>query len=84
MIAQLAQQLSEGTITATELAELCLSVIDERDDHLRCFLEVDRVAVLAQGGDSDRRRERGERLGPLDGVPQEAPAEVRAPPWRQA
>ena len=69
MIAQLTRQLSEGTITATELAELCLSVIDERDEHLRCFLEVDRAAVLAQGGDADRRRESGESLGPLDGVP---------------
>ena len=69
MISQHALGLQSGDFTAADLVEASLAVIDERDDQLRCFLEVDRAAALAQARASDRRRSKGEALGPLDGIP---------------
>ena len=69
MITRQVRRLDGGEITATEIVESCLSEIEDRDAHLRCFLEVDRAGALAQARDSDRRRRSGQPLGPLDGIP---------------
>ena len=69
MIAGHALGLKKREFTASDLVEACLSVIDDRDGHLRCFLEVDRTGALAQARESDRRRSKGQAIGRLDGIP---------------
>ena len=69
MIACQALGLQRGEVTASDLVEACLSAVDEHDGHLRCFLEVDRAGARAQAAESDRRRSKGNALGPLDGIP---------------
>jgi len=66
---QLLESLATGSITATALAEECISQIDTRDGEIQAFLGVDKDAALAQAAEVDRKREAGETLGPLAGIP---------------
>lgn len=49
--------------------ERSLAVIDALDGRVGAFLEVDRAGALQRAEELDRRRARGEPLGPLAGVP---------------
>ena len=65
----LAKRVSSGEITAVAVAEATLARIDARDAELNAFLTVAREEVLEQARAIDAKRQRGETLGPLAGVP---------------
>ena len=67
--AEMAQALSDGSVTSVELTQLHLDRIDAVDGAVHAFLHVDREGALAQAAASDARRAAGETLSPLDGVP---------------
>jgi aspartyl-tRNA(Asn)/glutamyl-tRNA(Gln) amidotransferase subunit A len=61
-------QLNAGAVSSEELVQACLERA-ERLKRLNAFVHLDPESVLAQARASDARRARGERLGPLAGVP---------------
>lgn len=65
----LAQTLREGTLSVQEVVLARLNRIHQSDPELGAFLELEQDAALARATDMDRRRERGDRLGALFGVP---------------
>jgi len=66
---ELLGELKAGNVSAAELAEAYLERIEQTNDKIGAFLRIDRRAVLEQAEQIDRRRRRGERLGPLAGLP---------------
>lgn len=66
---ELARLIAAGEVSATELATFFLDRIDRLNPALNAFTTVLREQALAQAADLDARRARGERLGPLHGVP---------------
>ncbi len=66
---ELLDQLQSGEVTSTDLVTTCLDRIAKVDDHIGAFLNVDRDAALQQAVNIDERRQAGETLGPLAGVP---------------
>jgi aspartyl-tRNA(Asn)/glutamyl-tRNA(Gln) amidotransferase subunit A len=69
MTSDLISQLASGALKSVALTERCLSAIDNRDGSIGAFLHVDREDALKQAAAIDTRRGRGEKLGPLAGVP---------------
>ena len=69
MITPVERQLAGGKPSAVALVEGCLREIDARDSQIRAFLEVDGPSALQQARASDRRKDKGQALGPLDGLP---------------
>ncbi|MCC5035690.1 Asp-tRNA(Asn)/Glu-tRNA(Gln) amidotransferase subunit GatA [Streptomyces sp. WAC 00631] len=67
--AQTAAAIASGTLTAVEVAEAHLARIEAVDEKVNAFLHVDREGALARARAVDEKRERGEELGPLAGVP---------------
>jgi aspartyl-tRNA(Asn)/glutamyl-tRNA(Gln) amidotransferase subunit A len=67
-IAELARRVQDGELSAVELAEQSLESI-ALGEALGAFLHVARDAALESAREVDRRRARGETLGPLAGVP---------------
>ncbi|HEX3647263.1 MAG TPA: amidase family protein, partial [Pseudonocardiaceae bacterium] len=67
-IPELNRLLSDGELTAVDLAAAYLERIRTVDPMLRSVLFVDPTALL-QAAASDRRRRAGETRGPLDGIP---------------
>ncbi|MEW4526123.1 Asp-tRNA(Asn)/Glu-tRNA(Gln) amidotransferase subunit GatA [Maioricimonas sp. JC845] len=67
--AQLRQAFAEGQATAAEIATAFLDQIARCDETVSALLHHDREAALARAAEVDRRREAGETLGPLAGVP---------------
>ncbi|KRV49381.1 glutamyl-tRNA amidotransferase [Wenjunlia vitaminophila] len=67
--AQTAEAVASGESSAVEVAQAHLNRIDAVDEKVRAFLHVDREGALAAARSVDERRARGERLGPLAGVP---------------
>ncbi|MBO8192156.1 Asp-tRNA(Asn)/Glu-tRNA(Gln) amidotransferase subunit GatA [Streptomyces oryzae] len=67
--AELAARIASGEVTAVEAAEAHLARIEAVDEKINAFLHVDREGALAQAREVDAKRERGEQLGPLAGVP---------------
>ncbi len=67
--ADLAARIAEGTVSAVEVAQAHLARIDAVDEKVHAFLHVDREGALAQARAVDEKRARGEKLGPLAGVP---------------
>lgn len=66
---ELSQLLARGEATSEAVTEEFLNAIKQRDDRVRAFLYVDESAALNQARDVDAKRKRGEKLGPLAGVP---------------
>jgi len=66
---QLRRDLQAGDMSAVQLTELYLERIARLDDKLHAFVTVFADAALAAAGDADKRREAGESLGPLHGIP---------------
>jgi aspartyl-tRNA(Asn)/glutamyl-tRNA(Gln) amidotransferase subunit A len=66
---ELADLLSRGQLSAETLTNEFLQAIHQRDPHIQAFLHVDEAGALEQARSVDRRRQRGEPLGPLAGVP---------------
>ncbi|MFR9674511.1 Asp-tRNA(Asn)/Glu-tRNA(Gln) amidotransferase subunit GatA [Streptomyces sp. TR06-5] len=67
--AEIAEKIASGEVTAVQVAEAHLARIDAVDEKVHAFLHVDREGALAQARAVDAKRERGEKLGPLAGVP---------------
>jgi aspartyl-tRNA(Asn)/glutamyl-tRNA(Gln) amidotransferase subunit A len=61
--------LNRGEITSEQLTNHYLQRIRTRDPKVRAFLHVDEPRALEQARAVDTRRQRGERLGPLAGLP---------------
>jgi aspartyl-tRNA(Asn)/glutamyl-tRNA(Gln) amidotransferase subunit A len=66
---ELADRFESGDATAVEAAEAALERIQVTDDVLHAFLTVTAEQALDQAHAVDQARARGERLGPLAGVP---------------
>jgi aspartyl-tRNA(Asn)/glutamyl-tRNA(Gln) amidotransferase subunit A len=67
--AELAEKIAAGEVTSVEVTEAHLARIEAVDEKVRAFLHVDREGALAKAREVDAKRERGEKLGPLAGVP---------------
>src|SRR5690242_19371804 len=67
--AALLQLLSRGETTAEALAAAFLQSIRQRDPKVRAFLQVDEAGALEQARAVDKKRQRGEPLGILAGLP---------------
>jgi aspartyl-tRNA(Asn)/glutamyl-tRNA(Gln) amidotransferase subunit A len=67
--AELLQLQSKGDATAESITGEFLRAIRERDPKVKAFLHVDEANALEQASAIDAKRKRGERLGPLAGVP---------------
>ena len=67
-LAELSQKLASGQTTSTALTQHALNRI-EAHTSLGAFLHVDAKGALAEAAASDERRETGQALGPLDGIP---------------
>jgi aspartyl-tRNA(Asn)/glutamyl-tRNA(Gln) amidotransferase subunit A len=68
-ITELSDLLARREITAEELTRTYLQAIRQRDPQVRAFLHVDESGALEQARSVDVRRQLGETLGPLAGVP---------------
>ena len=66
---ELLARLQSGQCTSVELTEAFLQQIDRYDGHVRAFLRVDRQAALQQARAIDRKRQAGQPLGKLAGLP---------------
>lgn len=64
-----ARRVAVGGATARELVDAHLARIEALDGKLHTFLHVDKDGARAAADAIDARRSRGEKLGPLAGVP---------------
>ncbi|ACU70242.1 glutamyl-tRNA(Gln) amidotransferase, A subunit [Catenulispora acidiphila DSM 44928] len=67
--AALAGAIRNGEVTATDVAQAHLDRIAKVDEKVHAFLHVDAEGALAKAAEVDAKLARGERLGPLAGVP---------------
>ncbi|MFE6777403.1 Asp-tRNA(Asn)/Glu-tRNA(Gln) amidotransferase subunit GatA [Streptomyces sp. NPDC057702] len=67
--AETAARIAAGEVTAVQVTEAHLARIAAIDEKVHAFLHVDREGALAQARAVDDKRARGEKLGPLAGVP---------------
>ena len=61
--------LDTREVSAVEVVRAALERITHHDAHVGAFLSVQTELALAQAADVDRRRQAGESVGPLAGVP---------------
>lgn len=66
---ELLQLLKSGETTSVEVTQAYLDQIAQFDGQIQSFIHVDPEAALAQAADVDQRRQAGESIGPLGGVP---------------
>ena len=66
---QLLPLLQREEISAAELTQAYLAAIHRHDGDIRAFLHVDDERALAQAHAVDEKLRRGEKLGPLAGLP---------------
>src|SRR5262245_52993547 len=67
--AELLQTLQKGDASAEVVTGAFLQAIREREPRVKAFLHLDERVALAQARVVDRRRQQGDKLGPLAGVP---------------
>jgi aspartyl-tRNA(Asn)/glutamyl-tRNA(Gln) amidotransferase subunit A len=67
--AEMAESLASGATSSVALTQAHLDRITEVDRKVHAFLHVDTEGALKQAADVDAARARGEKLGPLAGVP---------------
>ncbi|MGY1456077.1 Asp-tRNA(Asn)/Glu-tRNA(Gln) amidotransferase subunit GatA [Streptomyces sp. SS8] len=67
--AETAARIASGQASAVEVTEAHLARIEAVDEKVHAFLHVDREGALARARTVDAKRSRGEKLGPLAGVP---------------
>jgi len=68
-IPEIARLVRVGDVSAEEIARLSLERIAQQNGRLGAFLTVQAEQTIDAARDLDERRSRGERLGPLAGVP---------------
>ncbi|SDY05315.1 aspartyl-tRNA(Asn)/glutamyl-tRNA(Gln) amidotransferase subunit A [Modestobacter sp. DSM 44400] len=69
MIGLLAQQLRDREVSARELVERSLALIEAGNGRIRAVVALRAERALAEAADADRARAAGETLGPLAGLP---------------
>ncbi|UGQ14183.1 Asp-tRNA(Asn)/Glu-tRNA(Gln) amidotransferase subunit GatA [Yinghuangia sp. ASG 101] len=67
--AETAARIAAGEVSAVEVAQAHLDRIAEVDARVHAFLHVDTEGALAAAKAVDARRAKGDKLGPLAGVP---------------
>jgi 1-carboxybiuret hydrolase len=67
--AEIAAAVRDGEASATEIATAALARVAERNPSLGAFTDVTASRALAKAAEIDARQARGEKLGPLAGVP---------------
>jgi aspartyl-tRNA(Asn)/glutamyl-tRNA(Gln) amidotransferase subunit A len=67
--AELGRRIAAGEVSAVEVAEAHLDRISTVDNRVHAFLYVDPAGALAAAREVDAAVARGEKLGPLAGVP---------------
>ncbi|MFZ5627306.1 MAG: Asp-tRNA(Asn)/Glu-tRNA(Gln) amidotransferase subunit GatA [Bacillota bacterium] len=68
-VEQASQMLARKEISSVELTRAILDRIEQVDNQVQAFVTVTREQALAQAEEIDRRRQQGEELGPLAGIP---------------
>jgi aspartyl-tRNA(Asn)/glutamyl-tRNA(Gln) amidotransferase subunit A len=66
---ELLHALRQGEVTSEALTGEFLQAIRRREPSVRAFLHVDEASALGQARSVDAKRKRGEKLGPLAGMP---------------
>ncbi len=66
---ELQHMLQSGEITSVDLTQAYLDRIEEIDDKVKAFITVDKEGALKQAALVDEKRQKGERLSPLAGIP---------------
>jgi aspartyl-tRNA(Asn)/glutamyl-tRNA(Gln) amidotransferase subunit A len=66
---ELSDLLARGDVSAETLTDAFLQAIRQRDPQVRAFLHVNEADALEQARSVDQRRQRGEPLGQLAGLP---------------
>ena len=66
---EMASAMAAGEITSEKLTQEHFDRIDEVDTEVHAFLYLDREGAMAQARSVDEARGRGEKVGPLAGVP---------------
>ena len=66
---EIAQAVQSGTLSAVQAVQHSLQKIKELNPQINAFVEVWEEEALQRAADIDARRARGEKLGPLSGVP---------------
>lgn len=66
---ELAAAIKAGKTTAVEATEAVLSLMEERDEQLNCYVTVNKEKALEQSRAVQQKIEAGELTGPLAGVP---------------
>ena len=66
---ELLQHLTSGEVTSAELTRAWLDEIEAKDAHVGAYLHVDAEAALARARTIDQKRQAGESLGKLAGLP---------------
>ena len=61
--------LNRGDLSSENLTKAYLEAIRQREDRVQAFLHVDEANALEQARAVDVKRQRGEKLGPLAGLP---------------
>ncbi len=64
-----ARRIRDGELTSQELVQSCLDRIEEIEDTVGAWTHLDKEYALAQAEAAQNRRQAGESLGPLHGVP---------------
>jgi aspartyl-tRNA(Asn)/glutamyl-tRNA(Gln) amidotransferase subunit A len=67
--AELADLIKTGEVSAVEVAEAHFDRIAKVDDKVKAFLHLDTEGALATARNVDAKRQAGEKLAPLAGVP---------------
>lgn len=62
-------KIRDGELTSEELVQSCLDRIEEHEDTIGAWAHLDREYALAQAKAAQERRQSGESLGPLHGLP---------------
>ena len=68
-LAELAEQLATGKVSAVELTQAVIDRASTVEDRVKAFNSTQPEDALAQAAASDARRSAGEARGPLDGIP---------------
>jgi len=68
-IVEASEKLTKGEINSVELTKAVLERIEKVDKKIKSYLIVDKTGALDQAAASDKRRQDGEALGSLDGIP---------------
>ena len=65
----LLEQMAQGTLSSVEITSAYLDQIEQHDDQISAFVWTDREAALSQAEAVDRKRQAGEPVGALAGLP---------------